>query len=71
MQILKILQVPQLERASIETLKEGKNFGLAEKLRISLKIQGAGRFVQLIQPTFRQTVRALANSWLSCRRMRL
>jgi len=47
-------------------LKGGENFGLAEEIRISLEIQGAGRFVQLIQSTFRQTVLALTNSWLSC-----
>ena len=43
-------------------LKGGKNFGLAEAIRISLELQGAGRFVQLIQSTFRQTVLALASS---------
>jgi len=53
-------------RALSNLLKGGENFGLAEEIRISLEIQGAGRFVQLIQSTFRQTVLALTNSWLSC-----
>ena len=43
-------------------LKGGENFRLAEEIKISLELQGAGRFVQLIQSTFRQTVLALASS---------
>jgi len=40
----------------------GENFGLDEEIRISWEIQSAGRFVQLIQLTFRQTVLARASS---------
>ena len=43
-------------------LKEGENFGLDEEIRISWEIKGAGRFIQLIQSTFRHLVLARASS---------
>ena len=35
-------------------LKGGKNFGLAEEMRLSLEIQGAGRFVQFTSTFHKQ-----------------
>ena len=65
-QVFNFFQSRNFRWRASNLLKGGENFGLAEEIRIALEIQGAGRLVQLIQSTLRQTVPALTNSWLSC-----